>query len=248
MLAASRLLDRAGAHSRYRGHLQARRARTPYRAQFAGGAGGGIARRRRSGARGTGARRDQAADWARRAQHARTARRHRAADRRELQRKSGLDARGTRLAGPSRCRFARPTYRRARRHAGTRRPRGGLASGTPRAAAGRWRGSRILLWAADAGAVGGSSLRTPRRLCRDFGDTGIAITCRGPPRRRGHGQGVPGIADGAAREGTAASVSARGSARRAGPTFNRYRLTHALLAFGILRHDWSAQRPALHHV
>ena len=45
------LLDRAGAHPRRRRHLQARRAGPPCRAQFARGAGGGVARRRRSRAR-----------------------------------------------------------------------------------------------------------------------------------------------------------------------------------------------------
>ena len=41
--AAGRQLDRAGAHPRHRRHLQARRAGATCRAQFAGGAGGGIA-------------------------------------------------------------------------------------------------------------------------------------------------------------------------------------------------------------
>ena len=51
------LLDRAGAHPRRRRHLQARRARPPCGAEFAGGAGGGGAGRRRSRARGARARR-----------------------------------------------------------------------------------------------------------------------------------------------------------------------------------------------
>ena len=51
------LLDRAGAHPRRRRHLQARRARPPSGDEFAGGAGGGDACRRRSGARRAGARR-----------------------------------------------------------------------------------------------------------------------------------------------------------------------------------------------
>ena len=43
-----------------------------------------------------------------------------AADRRELQRQSGLDARGARAARPGADRAARPAHRGARRHAGTR--------------------------------------------------------------------------------------------------------------------------------
>ena len=51
-VAAARLLHRAGAHSRRRRHLQARRAGPPPGAQFARRAGGGRARRRRSRAGG----------------------------------------------------------------------------------------------------------------------------------------------------------------------------------------------------
>ena len=51
------------------------------------------------------------------------------ADRRELQRQPGLDARRARPAGPD----AGPAHRRAGRHAGARRPRPGAARGAGRA-------------------------------------------------------------------------------------------------------------------
>ena len=47
---------------------------------------------------------------------------------------------------------------------------------------------------------------------------------------------------------TGAPLGARRNAGGARPTFNRYRLIHALLAFRILRHVRSPQRPALHHL
>ena len=75
--------------------------------EFAGGAGRGLARRRRPGAGGTGARRACAADRPRRAQRARASRRPRAADRRELQRQSGLHAGGDRAARAGRRRRRR---------------------------------------------------------------------------------------------------------------------------------------------
>ena len=93
------------------------------RAQFARGAGGGLARRRRSRAGGARAAAVAAAERPRRAHHARYPRRRGAADRRKLQRQSGLDAGGARLARPGRDRAARPAHRGARRHAGAR-PRG----------------------------------------------------------------------------------------------------------------------------
>ena len=70
MRAAIRGLDRAGADSRHRRHLQARRARPASGAQFACGAGGERPGRRRSRARGAGARRTAAGERARRARHA----------------------------------------------------------------------------------------------------------------------------------------------------------------------------------
>ena len=128
VVAACRLLDGAGPHPRHRRHLQARRARPPCRDEFAGGAGRGLARGRRPGARGAGARRACAADRPRRAQRARSSRRPRAPDRRELQRQSGLDAGGDRAARAGRRRGAGPPHRRARRHAGARAERRRAAS------------------------------------------------------------------------------------------------------------------------
>ena len=69
--------------------------------QFAGGAGGGGARRRRSRARGAGARELKPAERAAaRGIELDAARRRGAADRRKLQRQSGLDARGAGAARP----------------------------------------------------------------------------------------------------------------------------------------------------
>ena len=169
MRAASRLLDRAGAHSRRRRHLQARRARAPPRAEFARRARGGRARRRRSRARRAGAR---GAASRRAGRGARitleAAGRRGAADRRKLQRQSGLDAGGARAA--------------------RRRPRSGRAAAASRCSATCWssartapsciaslrepvlaarRRSRLLLRPADARPVGGTSFRAPGRLCRD---------------------------------------------------------------------------------
>ena len=131
-------------------HLQARRAGPASRAQLARGARGRLARRRRSRARGAGARRAAARDRARRAHHARNAGRHGAADRRELQRQSGLDARGARAARPGRDRGARPAHRGARRHAGARAARRRPASRARGRGPRQWRRSRLLLRAADA--------------------------------------------------------------------------------------------------
>ncbi len=148
--------------------LQARRARAASHPQLAGGAGGGLARGRGSRARGAGARRAETDGRPRCAHFARTAGRQRAADRRKLQRQSGFDARRARAARAGGDRPARPAHCRARRHAGAGAPGGGTA---PRAGGcgGSGRGRpRILLWSVDARAVGGSSLRTPRRLCREL--------------------------------------------------------------------------------
>ena len=101
----------------------------------------------------------QPATRARRALRPRRARRAGAADRRELQRQSGLDARGTRPARPGRRRAARPAHRGARRHARARPA--GRASSTanwPMAVLGARDRSRVLLRSADARALGGSSL------------------------------------------------------------------------------------------
>ena len=139
-----------------RRHLQARRARPPSRAEFARRAGGGDARRRRSRARGAGAGRISQPPTGRGARMTLdTARRHGAADRRKLQRQSGLDARGARAARPGAGRAARPAHRRARRHAGTRRPSGAdLHAAWPTPVVANARRSRVLRGPADAGTCG----------------------------------------------------------------------------------------------
>ena len=60
---------------------------------------------------------------------------------------------------------------------------------------------RVLRRAADARAVGGSSLRAPGRLCRDCGGARSRGARRDPRRRRGHGQGLARLEDGADRQG-----------------------------------------------
>ena len=92
-------------------------------------------------------------------------RRSRHPDRRKLQRQSGLDARRACPAGPGATRDVWPAHCRAWRHArawpaGCRiAPQPGRRSDRQR------RRRRILLGAADARVVGGTSLRAPRRLC-----------------------------------------------------------------------------------
>ena len=229
------LLDRAGAHPRQRRHLQARRARAAHRAQFAGGAGGGVACRRRSRAGRAGARRDDS----RRPAAARAARSIFPAARALLIDESynanpASMRGGAGAARPGRGRRARPAHRGARRHAGTRAAR-------RRAARARWRsrcvanGDRpgVLLRAADARAVGGPSLRAPGRLC-------------GERRPRSNRRCWPPSAR--ATPSWSRDRSARGwvlSSRRCERTFaserarrrRAPRLIHALLAVRILRHS-----------
>ena len=89
------------------GRLQARRARPPSRPEQPGGARRRVAARRRPGAGGAGARRACRRQGPRRsASELERAGRHGDADRRELQRQSGLDARGDRAARPDRARRA----------------------------------------------------------------------------------------------------------------------------------------------
>ena len=114
VLLASALLDRAGRYSRHRTGLQDRRARPSPRAQFTGGVGGGRSGRRRSCARGAGALGTQSHCRPRCANRDRAARRHRAADRRELQCQSGVGGRRAGIARPGADRTARPAHRRAR--------------------------------------------------------------------------------------------------------------------------------------
>ncbi len=73
------------------------------------------------------------------------ARRRGDADRRELQRQSGLDARGDRAARPDRAGRRRPAHRRPRRHAGARR-RGRGHARRPRRAARRGRRRPASSW------------------------------------------------------------------------------------------------------
>ena len=159
VLAASRPLDRAGPHPGHRCHLQARRARPAPGAQLAGGAGGGGALRRRSRAGGAGARPVAAGGGARRPRHARAAGRRGAADRRELQCQSGLDAGGARFARAIGRGAARPASGGARRHAGAGRRRRRAPSRAGRAGGRARHRSRLLLWSPDAQPVGRPSLR-----------------------------------------------------------------------------------------
>ena len=129
--------------------------------QFAGGAGGGGARRRRSCARGAGAWRSSQPAAGRGARMTLDLPGGAgAAHRRKLQRQSGIDAGRARAARAGRRRPARPPHRRAGRHAGTRsaRRRRCIAALAEPSWPARHRPG-LLLRAADAGAVGGSSLR-----------------------------------------------------------------------------------------
>ena len=116
-------------------------------------------RGRRSRARGAGAVADRAAGGPRRAAHAGTRARRGDADRRKLQRQSGVDGGGAQRARPGRGRPAGPPHRGARRHARTRPDRSGAASRPGRGGQGQPHRSGLLLWPADAQPVGRSFRR-----------------------------------------------------------------------------------------
>ena len=82
--------------------------------------------------------------------------------------------------------------------------------------------SRVLLRAADARAVAGSSRRPPRRLCRGLRRARGASAVRDPCRRCRHGQGFARLAHGAHRQGAAAT--ARSRARRGSAKPRRYKV------------------------
>src|SRR6516164_8737778 len=153
---------------------------------------------------------------------------------------------GAGLARPREHRPARPAYRGARRHAGTRPARRRVASRTGHGSACARCRSRILLRAADARAVGGASHPAQGRLCRDRGAARSARAWRGPAGRPREGQGIARFVHGAHRQGAAKPLSPRDACARARSSFDQ-RLTHALLALRILGHDRSPERFPLHH-
>ena len=176
-------------------------------------------------------------------------RRHGAADRRKLQRQSGLDA-----ARRSRC---------------SARPRSGRAAGASRCSATCWNSARAApicianwpsrcrrtasIWCSAVGPLMRAlweALPSERRGGYADNSAALESQCarRHPPGRRRHGQGLARLADGADRQGAGAPLCARRNAGGARPTFNRYRLIHALLAVRTLRHFRSPQRLPLHHV
>ena len=169
--------------------------------------GRGDARRRRSRAGGAGARRTGSPPRAAARASRSVCRAARAADRRELQRQSGLDARGAGAARPGDARPARAAHRRARRHA---RARCRWRAAAPRTGGSRHRQQRrpgVLLRSADAAFVGGSSLRTPGRLCRTHPRRSNADARARCSRRRGDGQGLARLAHGPARQGAGTPVT-----------------------------------------
>ena len=122
------------------------------------------------------------------------------------------DARGGHAARHGAGRAARPAHRRARRHAGTGFARRGAASRPGRADRGGQDRSGVLLWAADARALGGSSLGRAGRLCRDGGGLGAKRARCHPRWRRRDGKGIAGVQNGSDRQG-AGTPDSRGSRR-----------------------------------
>ncbi len=115
------------------------------------------------------------------------------------------------LLGQAPIRSAWPPDRRFGRHAGTGRPGCRVAPRFGRADRGRQGRSCVLLRPADARAVGGTSLRPPGRLCRHRGGARAIRARRSSRRRRGDGEGLAGLQDGAYCKsvGTAVSKTAR---------------------------------------
>ena len=125
-----------------------------------------------------------------------------AADRRELQRQSGLDAGGAGAARPGadRCRAAGASPCSAR--CWNSGPRGAeLHRGLVGPDRGKFGRSRVLRRPALSEFLGGPSLRTPGRLCRDSRGARSRCARRVARGRRGDGQGLARLEDGPDRQG-----------------------------------------------